>query len=80
MWQDEQRELLKSITLAAAMADALRRRGVPDPDASLAAEVGIVGFRTAFSRWVSAPDQQDLARLIRDSLDQLKVIIAGTGA
>lgn len=75
-----ERELLKSVALAAAMAGALRQRGVPDPAASLAAEAGIVGFRAAFARWVSAPDQQDLARLIRDSLDQLKVVIAGADA
>ena len=73
----QERELLKRAALAAAMADALRRRGVPDPAASLAAEVGVIAFKTAFARWVSEPDEQDLSRLIRESLDQLKVIIAG---
>lgn len=75
----QERELLKSIALAAAMSDALRRRGVADPAATLAAEVGLVAFRAAFARWVSAPDEQDLARLIRDALDQVKDITAGTG-
>jgi AcrR family transcriptional regulator len=73
----QERELLKSVTLAAAMAEALRRRGVPEPTASLAADVGLVAFRTAFARWVSAPDEHDLARLIREALDQLKSITAG---
>src|SRR5262249_38985954 len=45
----QERELIKLAALAAALADALRRRGVPDPAASLAAEVGLLAFRTAFA-------------------------------
>jgi AcrR family transcriptional regulator len=73
----QERELLKRAALAYAMADALRRRGVTDPTASLAADVGVITFKTAFARWISAPDEHDLAQLIRASLDQLKVMIAG---
>src|SRR3981189_3079715 len=39
-----ERELIKLAALASAIADALRRRGVRDPAASLTAEVGIVAF------------------------------------
>jgi AcrR family transcriptional regulator len=74
----QEREMLKRASLAAAMADALHRRGVTEPAASLAAEVGVIAFKTAFSRWVSQPDEQDLSWLIRESLDQLKVITAST--
>jgi AcrR family transcriptional regulator len=73
----QERELLKRASFASAMADALRKRGVTDPAASLAAEVGVIAFKTAYARWVSEPDEQDLSRLIRESLDQLKGIIAG---
>ena len=73
----QERELLKRAALASAIAEALRRRGVVDPAARLAAEVGVIAFSAAFARWVSAPDEQDLAQLIRASLDQLKVMIAG---
>ena len=73
----QERELLKRASLASAMADALRRRSVTDPAASLAAEIGVISFYTAFARWVSEPDEQDLSQLIRESLDQLKVIIVG---
>ncbi len=73
----QERELSKRATLASAMADALRRRGVPDPEASLAADVGILAFKTAYARWISAPDEQDLSRLIHEALDQLKLITAG---
>ena len=37
----------------------------------------VISFNTAFARWVSEPDEQDLSQLIRESLDQLKVIIVG---
>jgi AcrR family transcriptional regulator len=74
----QERELIKAASLAAAMADALRGRGVPEPAASLAANAGLVAFKEAFARWVSAPDEHDLSRLIREALDQLKSITAGT--
>jgi AcrR family transcriptional regulator len=73
----QEREMLKLTSLASAMADALRRRGVTDPGASLAAEVGVIALKTAFARWVSDPDKPDLSQFIRASLDQLKGIIAG---
>ncbi len=76
----QERELSKRAALASAMADALRGRGVPEPAASLAAEVGVIAFKTAFARWVDDPHQQDLARLIRQALDQLKAATAGTGS
>ena len=39
-------------SIASAIADALRRRGVSDPAASLTAETGIAVFRVTFDRWV----------------------------
>ncbi len=73
----QERERIKLASLAAAAADALRRRGVADPTAVLAAEMGIAVFRVAFERWISATNQQDLSRVIRDSLDELKAVTAG---
>jgi AcrR family transcriptional regulator len=73
----QERELIKLAGLAAAMAGALRERGVPEPAASLAAEAGIAVFRVAFERWTAEDCQPDLAKLIRDSLDQLKAVTAG---
>jgi AcrR family transcriptional regulator len=72
----QERELIKLASLASALADALRRRGVEDPAASLTAEAGIAVFRIAFERWVSATGHQDLPRLIRESLDELRSVIA----
>jgi len=72
-----ERELIKLASLSAALADTLRRRGVADPAASLAAEAGIAVFKIAFERWIGGTDQRDMTHLVRDSLDELKAVIAG---
>ena len=72
-----ERELVKLSTVAAAVADALRRRGVTDPAASLTAEAGLAVFRIAFASWISDPDGPDLAHLITASLDELRAVAAG---
>ena len=72
-----ERELIKLASLASAIADTLRRRGVSDPAAGLAAEAGIAAFKVAFERWVQDSEAQDLPELIRESLDQLKAVTAG---
>src|SRR5262245_23234490 len=73
----QERELIKLAALAAALAAALRRRGVAGPAASLAAEAGIAVFRVAFERWSNETGQRDLPQLIRESLDELKAVTAG---
>jgi hypothetical protein len=70
----QERELIKLASLASAIADTLRRRGVQDPAASLTAEAGIAVFRIAFERWVGEPEQRDLPGLIRESLEELKAV------
>ena len=73
----QERELIKLASIASAIAEALRRRGVMEPAASLSAEAGIAVFRIAFERWTDETNQQDLPRLIRESLDALKAVTAG---
>ena len=73
----QERELIKLASLAAALADALRQRGVAEPAASLAAETAIAVFRIAFERWINETGQRDLPQLIRDSLEELKAVTAG---
>jgi len=73
-----ERELIKLASLATAMAEALRERGVPEPAASLAAEAGMAVFRIAFERWVSDAGQPDLPTIIRESLDQMQALTAGS--
>jgi len=70
-----ERELIKMASLASAIADALRRRDVSDPAASLTAEAGIAVFRVTFERWVDKASNQDWQALVRESLQELKVLV-----
>ncbi|MGC5014529.1 TetR family transcriptional regulator [Streptosporangium sp. DT93] len=84
----QERELIKLASLSAALAEALRRRGVDDASAGLAAEVGIAVFKVAFLRWIEQAEQageqagesgeRDLARFIDESFAGLTTVIAGT--
>src|SRR5437588_7006406 len=69
-----ERELIKLASLASALADTLRQRGVGDTAASLTAEAGIAVFKIAFERWVNESNQRDLSQLIRESLDALNAM------
>jgi AcrR family transcriptional regulator len=71
-----ERELNKMSSLAGALADTLRRRGVGEPAASLLAEIGIAVFRISFERWVSAPRARDLRELMRESLGDVRSLTA----
>jgi AcrR family transcriptional regulator len=68
----QERELIKLASLAAAMSEGLRRRGVAEPGASLTAEAGIVVMKIAFERWVDAGGEPDLPQLIRHTFGELK--------
>lgn len=72
-----ERELIKLASLSAALRDTLRRRGVGEPDASLAAEVGIAIFRIAFDRWIGDVNQPDFSQFVRESLSHLKGMTGG---
>jgi AcrR family transcriptional regulator len=72
-----ERELIKLASIASAIADALRRRGVKDPAAGLAAEAGIAVFKIAFERWVEGNGRRDFAQHLRESIEALRAV---TGA
>ena len=73
----QERELIKLAALAAALADALRRRGVSAPAASLAAEAGIAIFRVAFGAWAGDAGGLTLSEHIRAFADELRVVTCG---
>ncbi len=50
----KERDALKSAGLAAAMTSALKARGVPDPIAHLAGEMGVLAFKRGYSEWLQA--------------------------
>src|ERR1700712_5064466 len=47
----QERDALKSVGMAAAMTAALVARGVADPIAHLAAEMGVLAFKRGYARW-----------------------------
>jgi AcrR family transcriptional regulator len=71
-----ERELIKLAALASAVAGALRERGIPEPAASLAAETGVAVFKVAFARWIGDPGQPDLPGIIRESMGDLRDVLA----
>jgi AcrR family transcriptional regulator len=75
----QERYALKQIGFAAAMAGALRARGVPDSVASLAAELGVLAFKEAYAEWVATDNQQELGELARTALDGLRTTVTELG-
>ncbi|GAA4668407.1 TetR/AcrR family transcriptional regulator [Frondihabitans cladoniiphilus] len=50
----QERDALKSVGMAAAMATALVARGVPSTAAQLASEMGVLAFKQGYARWSAA--------------------------
>jgi AcrR family transcriptional regulator len=67
-----ERELGKFAALVEALAGALRERGLKDPAATLAAELGIAVFRVAFGRWIDEANDRALGEIVREALDEVK--------
>jgi AcrR family transcriptional regulator len=72
----QERELIKLASLSAALADALRGRGLSEADANLTAEVGIAVFKIAFERWIDEANDRDFSQLVRECLDELQALTA----
>jgi AcrR family transcriptional regulator len=73
-----ERELIKMATLSQALAQGLRNRGIPAPQAGLAAETGIAVFHIAFETWVSGPARRNLSDVMRESMTQLRALTSTT--
>lgn len=72
-----ERELAKLADYAAAVAGALGERGVPEPQASLAAEAGMAVLRVGMERWAGGADSRDLGAVVRDAMAELRAVAAG---
>lgn len=70
----QERELIKMARLTAAVAGALRERGVGDPAAELTAAAGLAVFANAFARWVGPDAGTDLGALIHDGARALRAV------
>lgn len=67
----QERNALKRIGFAAAMTTALRARGVPDTTATLAAEIGVLAFAKAHTRWGADDNDLTFAELAHEALHDL---------
>ena len=74
----QERELAKLDTLAAALTEALRARGVTDPAAALVAEAGVAVFKVAFTRWLADPADGALAAHVREAFGGLRAALSGS--
>jgi AcrR family transcriptional regulator len=68
----QERELIKSSKLAAAMTAALRARGFDDDAAVLAARMGTTIMHFAFEQWVDDPDRVPFQQIAGDALARLR--------
>jgi AcrR family transcriptional regulator len=77
----QERDALKSVSLAAAMTTALVARGVPDPTAALAGELGVLAFKRGYAGWSEADRnvKDELAAYILAALDDLRAASASLG-
>ena len=77
----QERDALKSVSLAAAMTAALVARGAPDPIAQLAGELGVLAFKRGYVEW-SGDDRHagdELAPYTLAALDELRAASASLG-
>jgi AcrR family transcriptional regulator len=74
-----ERSAFKRAVLAIAIAGALRARDVPDPTATLAAELGTLAFNQSYARWVEPTNQQDFPDLARQALEELRTATTTLG-
>ncbi|POX63575.1 TetR family transcriptional regulator [Streptomyces sp. Ru62] len=75
----QERDALKSVGLAAAMTAALIARGVPDPIAHLAGELGVLAFKRGYAQW-SESDRDDTEGLAPHALAALEDLRAATAS
>jgi AcrR family transcriptional regulator len=77
----QDRDALKSVGLAAAMKAALVARGVPDPIAALAGELGVLAFKRGYAEWSEGDAAKDdaLAPYTLAALNELRAATAALG-
>jgi AcrR family transcriptional regulator len=77
----QERDALKSVSLAAAMTAALIARGVPDPTAALASELGVLAFKRGYAEWSEGDRgaEDELAGYALAALDELRAASASLG-
>jgi AcrR family transcriptional regulator len=77
----QERDALKTVSLAAAMTAALAARGVPGPVAALAGELGVLAFKRGYAAWSEGDRDSagELATCVLAALDELRAASASLG-
>ncbi|NVI86443.1 TetR/AcrR family transcriptional regulator [Actinomadura sp. BRA 177] len=73
-----EREALKGLGLTAAMAEALKRRGVPALTSTVAAEMGALAADIAYARWSDPANADDFGETVRQALDEVQTALRST--
>ncbi|CAN5785551.1 TetR/AcrR family transcriptional regulator [soil metagenome] len=73
----QERELIKMMSLAAAITTVLKQHGASASAASLAAETGAAVLRVGFEQWVQDPKDRSLTFHLRAARRQLEVVVGG---
>lgn len=73
-----EREALKGLRLTASMADALKRRGVPDLTSRVAAELGALTMKIAYERWSGTTDADEFIEVARRTLGEVQAVSASS--
>ncbi len=72
-----ERERAKLADYAAAVATALRQRGVRALQADLAADAGMTVLRVALERWSRDQADGDLKSIMREAVEELRAVVGG---
>ena len=72
----QERDALKTVSLAEAMTAALLARGVADPAAQLASEMGVLALKRGFATWTEG-DHDDTDELAPHTLAALERVACG---
>ncbi|GAB4081008.1 helix-turn-helix transcriptional regulator [Modestobacter muralis] len=70
-----ERALIKSADLAAAVAAALRERGVAPGQATLTAHAAVTAFTVGYDRWADGNGVGDLPTAVRETLADLRTAL-----
>lgn len=70
-----ERELLKLAAMTDAATEALGKRGVPEPTASLAAHSAVTVFHVAFARWISVDEPPSFADCVAEIAAALRALM-----
>ncbi|WP_072806440.1 TetR family transcriptional regulator [Rhodococcoides yunnanense] len=68
----QERELLKLASLTQSIAVAVGERGVPEPQATLAAHTAVTVFGVAFVQWIEDGEQRSFGDIAHEIFEELR--------